>query len=137
MNSKTQEPRWRIKRSALTTIVFATSAGLITFSIFVMFHAGRVALEAQNRMNNQLAVINQLQELASTVKDAETSQRGYLLSGEENYLTLFSNAVPALKSQSEALNKFVSGGEISSEEMDAVSDLIRQKVAELAETIQL
>src|SRR6185369_9327611 len=104
------EPRWRIKRSALTKIVFAIAAGLLAFSIFVMFHAGRVALEAQNRMNNQLAVINQLQELASTVKDAETSQRGYLLTGEENYLVPFSNAIPALKSQSEALNRFVSDG---------------------------
>ena len=76
-----------ISRSPLTAIIFATAAALVAISMLVTFRAGHVSIEAQRRMNNQLSVLSELQELdGSTVKDAETGQRGYLLTGEESYL---------------------------------------------------
>ncbi|HEX4263544.1 MAG TPA: response regulator [Verrucomicrobiae bacterium] len=87
-------------------------------------------------MNNQLQVISQLDQLASTVIDAETGQRGFLLTSEESYLEPYNQAVAELKARSDALQQLVAVGELPKSDMDAVSDLIDKKMEELARTIQ-
>src|ERR1700736_3527312 len=47
-------------------------------------------------LNRAVEVIAQLQTVLSTVKDAETGQRGYLLTGRESYLEPHTEARGAL-----------------------------------------
>jgi signal transduction histidine kinase/CheY-like chemotaxis protein len=59
--------------------------------------------------HNQMQVIETLQELGqiddvlSSVKDAETGQRGYLLTGSESYLTPYNDALAKIQGQMAAL----------------------------------
>lgn len=127
----------RHSRSPLTAIIFAVAAVLLALSMAVTFRAGHVTIETQHRMDSQLQVISQLQLLESTVKDAETGQRGFLLTGEESYLEPYSNSIPQVKIQTEALQQLVADGEMLKEDLNTVSDLIDKKMSELAATIQL
>ncbi len=130
-------PAAPISRSPLTAIVFVIAAILLALSLAVTFHAGRVAIESQGRMNNQLQVMNQLEVLESTVKDAETGQRGFLLTGEESYLEPYSNSIPQLQIQTRALQQLVAQGELPKTDMDTLSTLVDKKMAELSRTINL
>ena len=129
-------PRAKQSRSPLTAILFGVASLLLILSVLLLFRAGRVALEAQSRMNNQLAVVTQLEKLESTVKDAETGQRGYLLTGDDNYLQPYTDSISQIKSETDGLRQFVAAGDLSGEDMDRVSSLIDRKMKELERTIQ-
>src|SRR6185295_20416364 len=47
-------------------------------------------------VTHTISVIDQMQATLSAVKDAETGQRGFVLTGEESYLEPYSNAISAL-----------------------------------------
>jgi CheY-like chemotaxis protein/CHASE3 domain sensor protein len=121
----------------LLVAVFTIAAALLVLSMVVIFRVGRISLEAEHKMAIQLGILGQLPELASTVKDAETGQRGYLLTGRESYLADHDNALPKLRAQLEEFRKLADAGEISKQDAQETSDLIQQKLAELAEVIKL
>ena len=60
------------------------------------------------RQNNRLVlhtheVLIAIDELLSTTQDAETGQRGYLLTGNERYLEPYTNAVGAVAAKLDAV----------------------------------
>ncbi|HWD21410.1 MAG TPA: CHASE3 domain-containing protein, partial [Verrucomicrobiae bacterium] len=118
-------------------MIFAIAATLLGGSMAVTFRVGRLSIEAEGRMAHQLQAMNHLPDLASDVKDAETGQRGFIITGDEAYLQPYTDSLSKIKTQVGDLQKLVQAGEISKEELERTSDLIQQKMAELAKTIQL
>ena len=59
--------------------------------------------DAVERVTHTLAVQQQLEALLSSVKDAETGQRGFLLTGDERYLEPYTNARAALPGELKTL----------------------------------
>src|SRR5215217_7677722 len=55
--------------------------------------------DAAARVNHTLSVIERLEALSSSLKDAETGQRGFLLTGEERYLDPYTVARASLAGQ--------------------------------------
>ncbi|HZM04636.1 MAG TPA: ATP-binding protein, partial [Candidatus Saccharimonadales bacterium] len=117
--------------------IFAVAAVLLAASMAVTFRVGRLSLDAEHKMAAQLGVLNRLPDLGSTIKDAETGQRGYLLTGEDSYLEPYTGSLSKLKTQLAELQTLAGAGEISKNDLDRVSDLLQQKLAELAKTISL
>jgi signal transduction histidine kinase len=73
-------------------IVFAAAATLIVASTGLMYYIGRVALENNRRLAAQRAVLEHIERIGSTIKDAETGQRGFLLTGRAEYLQPYRTA---------------------------------------------
>ncbi|HEX3801015.1 MAG TPA: response regulator [Verrucomicrobiae bacterium] len=131
------EPGHTKSKSRLLIVIFTIAATLLVLSMVVVFRAGHIAILAQDRMNSQLEAVSELQEWLSTVKDAETGQRGYLLTGEESYLQPYTDALQKLKTDSVALENLVSAGQLSREDVARTAGLVQEKINELAETIRL
>ena len=92
--------------------------------------------ESRNQVANAISTISQLEEVLSTLSDAETGQRGYLLTGDQAYLGPYSNARASLSSRiAEARSLVVD--ERRHEQLNAVERLAAAKMAELTETIAL
>ncbi len=123
-------------KSHLLGGIFAAGALLLLASMLITFRAGHVSIEAQRKMDAQLKVLTQIKQWESTVKDAETGQRGYLLTGEDRYLQPYLNALTNLAIEASALRQMVADGELSGGEMSRTADLIQLKLSELAETLQ-
>src|ERR1700722_20736923 len=72
-----------------------------------------VALEGSagsaRRVTHTLEVTEQLQALLSTLQDAETGQRGFLLTGHEDYLVPFTNAKAALAGEFKRAHRLIDG----------------------------
>jgi len=64
--------------------------------------------EAANAVSHTMKVREQLQVLVSTLKDAETSQRGFLLTGTESYLSPYNQARAALPGEIAKLRALLS-----------------------------
>ncbi|AFY71598.1 methyl-accepting chemotaxis sensory transducer [Thalassoporum mexicanum PCC 7367] len=82
-------------------------------------------------------VETQLRALEKLLVDAETGQRGFVITGKEQYLQPYNAARDVLDDEVSSLRDKISDNPAQVARLDAVVDLIDQKLAELAETIAL
>jgi CheY-like chemotaxis protein len=92
---------------------------------------------AANRMTHTLEVIQHLQAVLSLTKDAETGQRGYLLTGEERYLEPYAAAVATLPDELRELARLLPDNAQQVERQAVLATLVKEKLQELARTIEL
>lgn len=81
--------------------------------------------------------IQKLDELLSTVQDAETGQRGYLLTGQERYLTPFDAAKSSLAEKRSDVDQAAARSGVPAPQMADLDRLIEEKMAELQLTVDL
>jgi len=68
------------------SLSFGAIALLLFISLGAIYWMGRQAFEKEREISAGRSTIDQLEIVLSTLKDAETGQRGYLLTGDESYL---------------------------------------------------
>ena len=83
------------------------------------------------------AVIAALDELLSTAKDAETGQRGFLLTGEERYLEPYNTAKSAIAAKIDAVADLTLASPAQQARIASLKGHLDAKMAELRETIDL
>ena len=75
--------------------------------------------------------------LLSSLLDAETRQRGFLLTGDESYLESYNRAVQALPNELASLKGLLAARPSESHHLVQLNALINDKLAELRKTIEL
>ncbi|KAF3890136.1 MULTISPECIES: response regulator [Nostocales] len=81
--------------------------------------------------------INILEELFSALKDAETGQRGYLLTGKTTYLKPYESALGTVNEKIEKLKNSSLENPQQQKQLKILESLISAKLAELQQTIDL
>jgi signal transduction histidine kinase len=79
----------------------------------------------------------QLNELLSTLKDAETGQRGYLLTGEGRYLMPYRAALSTIGRQMAQVTRLAPANGVRRPVIDRLRFLVSEKMGELQYTIDL
>ena len=82
-------------------------------------------------------VLTELEATLSTLKDAETGQRGYLLTGEERYLEPYHSAIARINQQVVGLQQLTADNNRQQQRIRDLKIAIDSKLAELEETINL
>ena len=82
-------------------------------------------------------VLGQLERVSSELKDAETGQRGYLITGEDRYLEPYNSARTSAEEAVANLRDLTSDNPAQQKRIDDLTPLIDAKFAELQETIDL
>jgi CheY-like chemotaxis protein/CHASE3 domain sensor protein len=99
------------------------------------------ALDSRERaaegVKHTLEVIQQLEGLLSGLKDAETGQRGFLLTGDEKYLEPYTNATAALPGNVTALRRLMADDTEQQQRLDSLQGLVANKMQEIAETVAI
>ena len=116
--------------------VFVITAVVVLGSTFVTYQFGNQVLRAHEREQIRRQVIMDLDGITSTVKDAETGQRGFIITGDERYLAPFNDALSRLPGEIEKF-KSMPRLDISAADVDRVTRLVDQKIAELGKTVEL
>ena len=120
-----------------------TQAGfaLAVVSIFLIAALSYRSLEWRSEgarlVAHTIEVTQALDELLSTYKDAETGQRGYLLTGAQRYLDPYEAAVGALEKATARLRGLVADNPQQLERLATVTRIGADKMAELKETVEL
>ncbi len=78
-----------------------------------------------------------LERLLSSVRDAETGQRGYILTGSEAYLFPYNEALREIDGRVSTLEVRMQARDGSVEHLQALRGLVKVKLDELARTIEL
>jgi signal transduction histidine kinase len=93
-------------------------------------------LEDQAWVEQTLDVRSRLLRTLATLQDAETGERGFLLTNDENFLEPYDAAVRAVDEQFDGLGKAVSDNPQQVERLSKLRDIERQRVAVLREDIE-
>jgi PAS domain S-box-containing protein len=99
------------------------------------------AWERYNRANLGAAetrsTVDSVDQLVSSMLDAETGQRGYLLTGENRYLEPYNHAIQVIPSELTSLGNLLARHPEESSAVTRLNDLVNRKLSELRQTIEL
>lgn len=82
-------------------------------------------------------VLNELHDVLFQMQNAETGQRGYIITGEARYLEPYKTAITETDQEVRALRSLTADNPVHQRHLDTLEGLIAKKFAELEETITL
>lgn len=128
-------PRWTLAPRATLGLVLASA---------LLIAVGAVALaqlqglrQANARVGRTFEVLNTIESVTRRLVDAETAQRGFLLTARPNYLEPLTQAHDALPAELDRLAELLPDNAAQHANLEALRPLVDAKLAELAETIRL
>ena len=128
--------RWRLERSLILAGFLAAAVILPLVGWESYRDTVRVAKTAQARRHSyELGRV--LDETRARVVDAETGQRGFLLTGDAAYLEPYHEAIKNLDRVTDELKKLTSDNPEQQKRIATLEPLIAGKLAELQRTIDL
>ena len=127
--------RFAIPRTLMVGFVVAALATLVI--ALVNFQASETRTEAVEAMDQTAQSMRSLNLLSASLKDAETGQRGYLLTGDRSYLQPYELALTAIARQVTALESSTQREPAQHALAVQINDITQQKLAELNKTIAL
>jgi PAS domain S-box-containing protein len=110
---------------------------VLVLSGIIGWRAAQSSIAASEAIARNKDTLLNLDRTLSAVRDAESGQRGYLLTDKDSYLQPYNEAVAGLPSRLSQLRASVSGDAASVAQVDRLQDAIAAKMEELAKTIQL
>ncbi|WP_214469740.1 CHASE3 domain-containing protein [Mesorhizobium sp. dw_380] len=119
------------------------SVPLVTgFAVLALIVGARAVLVESQRANRAAAretieYQQLLSGLLSMAQDAESGQRGYLLTGEKSYLEPYRKAVDAIPGQLSRIDAMTASDDQLVQQINHIKDALSQKQAEQARTIAL
>ena len=120
-------------------IVAAFAAGLVIIAAIgaSVYVSTQRLIEANRLVMHTHEVVEGLEHVLSVIKDAETGQRGFVLTGEPRYLEPYDATVPLVQRDLDALVELTRDNAAQQESLHQVHRLADAKLAELRETIEL
>jgi signal transduction histidine kinase/CheY-like chemotaxis protein len=109
---------------------------VVIFSTGATYWAGLRLVRLRALAAPHRDVIVQAERLLSTLKDAETGQRGFVITGDGRYLDPYESARSRLQGEIDRLRD-LKNVTVPIRELDAIQALVQTKLDELGETIAL
>ena len=121
-------------RSATTTVI---AIGVVAVAVLL---AAWINLQAQNaaeQVSRAIAIRENAERFLGHLRDAETGQRGYMLTGTAGYLVPFTNGRSAVVPALDTLARLVEADPQQKERVAALREPTGRKLAELDATVGL
>ena len=128
---------WTRALSPVLLFGFAVTAATIIATLVIGLTTLRSVYDASAMTAHTYSVISALRQLLATSIDAETGQRGFLITGAATYLEPFDRARANLTAQIGQLRTLTGDNPEQQADIDRLSAVTEAKFAELEETIQL
>jgi signal transduction histidine kinase/CheY-like chemotaxis protein/CHASE3 domain sensor protein len=122
---------------SLTMVGLAAALAFFFISGTIAYRNTRTLRDDNDHIVHSHAVITSLDALLSTMQDAETGQRGFVLTGEEKYLTPYNNALAEVEPRIEAVTTLTRDNQTQQARIPSLRRHIDAKLAELKQTIDL
>jgi CHASE3 domain sensor protein len=122
---------WLTLFSLLPIIVAVLGSG------YVSYRYNRLLVETRSLVDHSLEVTTAINDLMVSLEDAETGQRGYLITGDEDYLEPYRRASDQLAVDFARLRNLVGDNSAQLESIQGIEALTTEKLAELEATISV
>ena len=118
-------------------IGFGLAVLAVVLIAFFSYRSLQTRASTAELVTHTIEIGQQLQTLLSAVKDAETGQRGFLLTGNEIYLDPYTTARAALPGLVHRVRELTADNPRQTQRLDTLDRLAADKLTELAETVEL
>src|ERR1043165_1179733 len=125
------------KSRSVVGIAVGVSALVLVAAGVIAYHANRELAKSSEDVVRAKELELSLERLLSTLRDAETGQRGYLLSGSEDYLAPYEEALLELDKRLATVERRAQARDIPIEELQSLRSLVMRKLDELSRTVAL
>ncbi|WP_315791726.1 response regulator [Fischerella sp. JS2] len=116
---------------------FALGLSIIAALGIISYRTTNNLIENSRWQAHTYEVINELDDLISQLKDIETAQRGYIITGEQRYLQPYNNALPNIQQNLKDLRKLTADNPQQQIRLDNIEPLINQRLAVAQKSINL
>jgi two-component system, cell cycle sensor histidine kinase and response regulator CckA len=123
-------------KTALAAI-FAAIAMLMVAGAVAIYWIGGQTIRKQQELLKRRNAIDELNTTLSTLKDAETGQRGYLLTQDDQYLAPFTSAETRIKAELARLSQSLKSNDQEDSDFSRLVEMASEKLSELRETVDL
>lgn len=120
-----------------SNLFFVTVLTLVSLIIFVFNYSQNHAQKNESWVTHTHEVIHSSNQLINALKDAETGQRGFLLTNDEGYLAPYFNGVEVALKQINYLTSKVSDNPTQQKRIFHIEKLVKAKFIEIEQTIDL
>ena len=125
--------RWSLER--FVPLAFAWALALLVGVSVVSYRSTAALLEDARRVMYTHEVLSELDGTLLALKDAETGQRGFLLTGVEDHLTPYSAGGAAVGERLRRLRELTADNPGQQRRLDAVGPLVTARLAKLRESV--
>ncbi len=128
------------QKSGFEPMVASGLACVLLFFLFsgiIAFHNLRTLRDDNQAIGHSGDVIVALDQLLSAAQDAETGQRGFLLTGNEAYLQPYNAALAAIPADFEQIGGLIHDNPAQRIRIPILQEHVTAKLSELAETVAL
>jgi len=98
---------FKVSGQANVVVIFLIAIGILCLNAYYIY-------QSIDRMKNQAVwvadtqeLIGGLEELVSYVKDVQSAPRGYVITGQKDYLSSYNSAIPDIKTTVARLDVFI------------------------------
>jgi len=121
----------KISLGYVLAVVLTVTIGAISYSSITSLN------QTAEWVDHTHVVLAELERITSGLKDAETGQRGFLITNLENYLEPYNSAGSAVANAVAEVRDLTSDNPVQQGRLDDLEPLIQAKFDELLETIEL
>ena len=118
-----------------TLIGFLLAVVAVALIALLSYQSLQATTATAANLTQSIEVLGRLESLLSTLTDAETGQRGFLLTGEESYLAPYTDAKDALPDEIKSTQALLINRPEQRRRLDALESLASLKMAELESTV--
>lgn len=116
---------------------FGLASAILVLIGTTSYHSIREVIDTSNQVAQTQQKLIKLEGLLSQMKDAETGQRGYIITGKDDYLEPYEVAIANVDREIQELKKLTADNPKQQQQINILVPLIAAKSAELKETIEL
>ena len=127
--------RWNLNKKV--TAGFVVALAILAITEFISYRSTGQLVETSRQLTHTQQVVETLGNILVTMDDAETGQRGYLLTGQDPFLEPYVSAVSRLSGVLATLDKLTANDPAHRHDLVLLERLIKQKQEGLAATIEL
>ncbi|HXF09638.1 MAG TPA: ATP-binding protein [Desulfuromonadaceae bacterium] len=110
---------------------------LLCISMGFIYQMGMVAIQANQECTTQLADLQQLHEFMSTLKDIETGERGYLLTGDDAYLAPWRDGWSKIDLDMKELHNLVLAGNLPERDVNRITAQAQTVLTVMRQTVEV
>ena len=119
-----------------TGLAFSLAAGLLLVVVVIAVGARNV-VEQYEAVRHTSQVVDRLDGLLAAVTDAETGNRGFLLTGDERYLAPYVGAANAARAHLRELSRLSAGDARRERSVEVLGPLVADKLGHMQVTVDL
>lgn len=111
--------------------------GLLMISSFTSYWSMTELVDATRQRKMSFLATAELDQIATQMLNAETGQRGYVITGDPSYLEPYTDAVSEIDRTLTALQNFMSADTVQAARLARLEPLVREKLTGLQRSIAL